>query len=1183
MIQADRSLRLLPPVRSHRDIPVLSEDQEAVAQCGRGSGPLLVPGAPGTGKSTLLVEAAVRRVERDRLDPGRILFLAPDRHAAAGLRDAFTARLGRTLSTTPARTWASYAFDLIRRAKAEGILPLARQPKLLSGPEQDLIIKELLDGHTRPGHSLPWPEDLLAALGTRGFRQEVRELFDRITESGRTADDLRRLASECGRPDWHAAAALFSEYRDVLDLRMPEAFDPAGIITAARHIFQDAPGFLEAERDRLQLILVDDIQEANPAVFELLADVASGKDAIVTACADSVVQGFRGARPDLVSELPGLLAGHFPQVGEPTRSLIAGGVADPLHNPGVRIMTLKHSHRLAPVIGRAWQVVAGRIPQKTGPLLSRELIPGSGLIPGAFTGQQTTEANGGGRVEGHVLPSPTHELRYIAQRVLEAHLADGLNLGDIAVIVRNGGQLGQLQRYLAGQGIPVRVPVADSAVRDEVAVRPLLELLGVVLDPARLTPESAVSLLTSRLGGATAIELRRLRQSLRREELLGGGGRSSDTLVVEALLSPGALATLGVEGSAARRIARMIQAGREAASRQGANAESVLWSLWEASGLATRWRNAALESGPAGARADRDLDAMMALFHTAERFVDQLPGSGPEQFLDYLLNQELPMDTLAPRAQLEDALELMTPASAAGREWRMVIIAGLQEGVWPNTRLRGELLGSTFFADAVEHGVEYATQRGSLSRIRDIRHDELRTFSSAISRARETLVCTAVSSEDQQPSAFLDYVAPPDTGAGRRPYTPVGRPMTLRSLVAELRQEIQFPYLSEKSGDGNQVAMAEAKEAARVLAWLATVEPPVPGAHPNSWWGLAPLSSTGPVVPAGGTVAVSPSKVETVHKSPLDWFVQAAGGEAATDFARSLGTLVHGIAQDMPEASGSEYIAELVRRWPTLGMKETWEGKLDYRRAEAMVRKLAQYVLVMRSDGRRLLGVEQDFVVPLPDVPVPLSPGDSPSGGFPVDVSSPPGAAARAAEDGSSTDDIRRAVLRGQVDRLEIDAEGRLVVVDLKTGRRQPGKADLARHPQLGAYQAAVLLGAFNAEGTVPQGAGPEGTGPEGTGPEGTATSRAVPAGERSAAGSVPGGAVLTQLGTSSKGPVVQQQEPLAAGDNWALELVREASVLMSGATFEARHQPGQGAHGGRACRLPDICPLCARGKQVTE
>ena len=127
-----------------------------------------------------------------------------------------------------------------------------------------------------------------------------------------------------------------------------------------------------------------------------------------------------------------------------------------------------------------------------------------------------------------------HEQRYIAQRILEAQLLDGRSLEDIAVIVRTGGQLSRIQRYLTSQGIEVKVPVAEKAVRDEAAVRPLLEAFAVVLDPGLLTPETAVSLLTSRIGGAGSLDLRRLRQALRREELRAGGGRSSDALLVEA-------------------------------------------------------------------------------------------------------------------------------------------------------------------------------------------------------------------------------------------------------------------------------------------------------------------------------------------------------------------------------------------------------------------------------------------------------------------------------------------------------------------------------------------------------------------------------------------------------------------------------------------------------------------------
>ena len=382
-------LRLLPPRTQHSAVPVLSPDQLAAVEVPPGSGPVLVPGAPGTGKSTVLVEAAVRRTLRDGLDPERMLILAPGRLAADTLRDRFTARLDRSLSTTPARTWASYAFDLIRRAKAEGLLPLPRQPKLLSGPEQDLIIKELLEGHALPGLELPWPEDLGAALQTRGFRQEVRQLFDRIIESGRTAEDLVALARQCNRPDWIPAAALYSEYRDVLDLRMPEAFDPAGIITAARQIFQDSPDFLAAERDRLQLILVDDIQEANPAVFELLADIAAGKDAIITASPDTVVQGFRGARPDLVAELPGLLA--------PDGTI--------LERP------LWTAHRQDPAVAEAWLSVAGRISRRSGGQSARRLeqpgpVPAPDGRASPDTGQSRRRPRGDGRGPPAAVPGP---------------------------------------------------------------------------------------------------------------------------------------------------------------------------------------------------------------------------------------------------------------------------------------------------------------------------------------------------------------------------------------------------------------------------------------------------------------------------------------------------------------------------------------------------------------------------------------------------------------------------------------------------------------------------------------------------------------------------------------------------------------------------------------------------------
>ncbi|MEC5197977.1 superfamily I DNA/RNA helicase/RecB family exonuclease [Arthrobacter sp. PL16] len=1048
------------------------------------TGQVLVLGAPGSGKSSLLTDLAVRRIEAGTLDPEGLLVLGPTRAAATRLRDELTAKLDRSISTAPARTWSSYAFDLIRRARAEGRTPtITRAPRLLSGAEQDLIIKELLSGHGRDGAPLlDWPSSLALALPTRGFRQEIRDLFDRVSEYGVPAEDLAAWGQRFDRPDWVAAAALYREYRDVLDLRMPEAFDPAGILTAAREILETDQDFLDRERQRLQLVLVDDYQEANPAVHALLGLIGAGNDVVITSCPDTVAQGFRGARPELAGRLSTLFR--------------RGG--------GLTTVTLPGSLTLTGSLAEAWGNVAARIATSGVSTAYRSLPPSTTDVP---------------VVSAHVLDSAFHEQRFITQRVLEAHLFGERSLDDIAVIVRNGAQVSAVQRFLTAQGIAVNVPAAETAIREEPAVRPLLDLFAVVVGRAELDTELCISLLTSRIGGAGSLDLRRLRQILRRTELQRGGGRTSDELLTALFSAPDEIAALPTEGAPARRLYRMLDAGKAAVADPARDPETVLWALWSASGLAQRWSAAALSEGPSSTRADRDLDAMMALFHTAERFVEQMPGADPELFLDYILSQDIPMDTLAQRTKRQASVSVLTPASAAGRHWPLVIVAGVQEGVWPNLRLRGELLGSGELRALLDHGESFRSTRDPVSLLQDIRFDELRTFSLAVSRATQELVCCAVSSQDEQASQFLDVVDPLPGGLAERPRTQVLRPVTLRALVAELRTFAQDPRASA----------ALSREAVRHLGRMAVLEPPVPGAHPSQWWGILGPSSEDPVVPVDQPIPVSPSKVESVLTSPLSWFVSAAGGERTTDFARSLGTLVHQIAQDLPDATGNEYVRELERRWPQLGIKDTWEGRADFRRAEGMVRKLAAYVLSMRKDGRTLRATEVDFSV---DLDVEL-------------------------------DGVQRiARLRGQIDRLELDVEGRFVVVDLKTGKSAPAVADITHHPQLAAYQTAVASGALLDDGG-----------------DGDDTGTVSP----DSGSTAPGGASLVQLGTTSKNVSVQEQPPVEPRDTWARTMIEEAAALMSAATFDTIHDPRRSGFGGSGCRLPEVCPLCEEGKQVTQ
>ena len=208
-------------------------------------------------------------------------------------------------------------------------------------------------------------------------------------------------------------------------------------------------------------------------------------------------------------------------------------------------------------------------------------------------------------------------------------------------------------------------------------------------------------------------------------------------------------------------------------------------------GSPTGWRRQALSGGSSGERADRDLDAVLALFDAAGAFVDRLPTAGPDKFLEHIQGQDVPGDTLLVGGQSGGRVALLTPQTAAGRQWRIVVVAGVQEGVWPDLRLRGSVLGSEDLVDVVaQRPLGFRAAQAA------VRYDETRLFLVAVTRATERLLVTAVGNEDEQPSVYLDLVDPPATtrlADEVRPHSEVARTMTLPGLVGELRREAVSP------------------------------------------------------------------------------------------------------------------------------------------------------------------------------------------------------------------------------------------------------------------------------------------------------------------------------------------------------------------------------------------------------
>ncbi|WP_086724173.1 ATP-dependent helicase [Streptomyces carpinensis] len=1119
-----------PPAKP--DPPRLDAAQRAVVD--HEAGPLLVLAGPGTGKTTTLVESVAARIARGQ-DPERILVLTFSRKAAMELRDRMALRTGAARAPR-ATTFHSFCYALVRAHQDSGLFvePL----RLLSGPEQDVTVRELLAGQVdleRLGLAhVRWPDELRACLTTRGFADEVRAVLARSRELGLGPDALASFARRIGRPDWQAAAAFLAEYLDVLDLQ--GVLDYAELVHRAV-LLARRPEVAQRLAAQYDAVYVDEYQDTDPAQARLLRALAGdGRTLLAFGDPDQSIYAFRGADVNGILEFPQA----FPR---------ADGRPAP-------VAVLRTSRRSGAALLAATRLLTQRMPLTRLPAekvrAHRELIP----------------VQDGGRVDVHTYPTPGTEVDNIADILRRAHLEDGVPWSEMAVLVRAGARtIPTLRRALTAAGVPLEVDGDDLPLRHEPAVAPLLTALRAVAtaeaarrpegdaaqtarrpdgDPVEEAPrpdggtaeaaprpdgesaeaereeprdrepeadacwldtETALTLLASPLAGMDAADLRRLGRALREEERAAGHPLPppSDELLARALAEPERLVAHDpTYARGAQRLGALLRKARERLAG-GGTAEEALWDLWEGTPWPERLERATRRGGAAGRNADRDLDAVCALFATAARAEERTGGRGALNFLAEIDAQDIAADTLTRRAVRPDAVRLMTAHRSKGLQWRLVVVAGVQEGLWPDLRRRGSLLE----ADRIgRDGLAEPLTPGALLA------EERRLFYVAATRARERLVVTAVKApadDGDQPSRFLTElgVEPKDvTGRPRRP-------LSVAALVAELRATTVDPRVSD--------ALRQA--AARRLARLAALadddgRPLVPSAHPYRWWGLAePTESKVPLRDRDQPVVLSGSALDQLANTcALQWFLgREVKADAPATTAQGFGNVVHVLADEVASGHTPADLAVLMERletvWNALAFDAPWKSAQEKEHARVALERFLHWHVLERA-GRTPVASEHDFDVTL----------------------------------GAGDYQVR---IRGSMDRVEADREGRAYVVDFKTGKQAPTGAEVARHPQLAVYQLAVREGAVD---DAFDGQRPE-----------------------------PGGAELVQLrqGAAKRDggdslPKVQSQEPLEG--EWVGELLATAA----GKVLEERFTPTAGQHCTH-CAFRASCSARPEGRHVVE
>lgn len=1019
---------------------------------------LIVYGGPGTGKSTTLIESVVAQI-KSGFDPNSILILTYGRERASELRDQIVIESGASAFEPIVRTFHSLAFSIINTKKDESDPGYV----LISGAEQDSFIRELL---ANPEYSpqVKWPKALDPALTTKGFARELRDLILRASERNFTYKQLIESGRLLNEPWWEAAANFWKIYDEVLAIRYgfisgsAKRIDSSSIISQAISDLNSKPDIRSSFQNKFKLIIVDEFQESDNSHRELLNLLASNR-VVLFADPQSAIGQFRGADPE--------------------------GVRAFANTNGYRELQLTSAIRTPASITELSNAIATKFRNPSKPL--NPTNKASSAIDVAKLASQSDCAN------------------YIAHALRTAHLRDGIAWSEMAVILRSpGAGVSAISRAFALNNIPIQIGSGALALGENPAIKPILTIAQIALGRIKLAPSNwglIEEILFSEFGGADALSLRQMRIDIGKIREPGDEAKPSTQVILEILdnndaplpweqlLSLKRVADVITE---ARKVVRMNSKGNNKV-----DIADLIWAIWntaknyEGDSLAMTWRNCALKGGARGAAADRDLDAVITLFESARRFAERMPGSDPQLFLDQLLSESIQSDAIAARGQRGEVVSVLTVHSAKGLEWDLVAITGLQEGIWPNLRQRGSLLGS-------ERLVE--SQRSQLTARREIEasaasalvEDERRLLNVAISRAKRALVVTAYSKEDDsEPSQYFEdiYEFIHGTSSIDSDNIELPRALTPQALVSTLRRDL----------DNSNPAKQEF--AAKLLNTLAANE--IQSAKSENWLGSLELSSDEPVLPQSAQVSVSPSNLQSLSECGLKWFIEKSGGRDGDSTAQLLGIAIHSLAamlKSEPALSYEELATRLESGWQLIDGNKGWVRDYQFRQALEKLEKFYKWHSENKSK-RTLFAVEAEFEKV-----------------------------------------IGRALFNGSVDRVEIDEQGRVYIVDLKTGAPDITKKKAEDHKQLAGYQLAVFEEAFIGE----------------------------PPGKLSA------GAELLFLGTDTKSASAKPQ-PVKEHELIKAEVIAAADAMSANefiATVNDRC---------RTCAVKGLCPIQPQGRSVID
>ncbi len=480
--------------------------------------------------------------------------------------------------------------------------------------------------------------------------RDSKELVKRLLKENKVPQTVnpRAISSAIDRAknDGLSPEALAAERRPDIDPRTPEiyrqyqqrlqqanAVDFGDLILHTIQLFDAQPTVLERYRHKFAHVLVDEYQDTNHCQYRLLTQLADHGDR------------------------------HVCVVGDEDQSIYSFRGAD-IRNildferdfPGAKVVRLERNYRSTRAILTAATAVVERNEQRKGKTL-------------------WTDKPGGAPISLHTGFDDREEARTAVQ-LARRELAAGRRPRDLAVFYRTNGQSRLLEEEFLAARLPF-VLVGGQRFYERKEVKDALAWLKFLHNP-----NDDVSLLRVINTPPRGIGARTVEAVVERGRALDGGAWRG---LIELVDDPG---TPKRQGNPLRAFRDLVDALQVA--RAGRSLPELVEAVVERSGMAEQLRQEGTFE------AEGRLSNLQELVNSTADYAAHPPGLGLVEFLDRVA-LVADVDSLEEVEEGDDGrITLMTVHSSKGLEFPVVLVVGMDEGLFPHAR------ASTFQAELEE-------------------------------------------------------------------------------------------------------------------------------------------------------------------------------------------------------------------------------------------------------------------------------------------------------------------------------------------------------------------------------------------------------------------------------------------------------------------------------------------------